>query len=343
MLRKVKYFVILFGENKNVEELNFKHALTRKSVYITALSVCMIAVVAFAVLSFLITRDSRKNTEDFARRTFFRKYESIENEFRNIEDYQYLLRALIRKDGLKNYKDYSSVLNDLNKKRNLLAYSWYYYDSNSTGKSETNSPLSDIFKNNENPEKQVTLKNSGSGYFKDLLISHKDSLYWMSYDSLVMPNKNMLYYGSAVSLDDLHQYFINVDKNSNTYAYVFTKEGICITHPEKKYLGKNITEFTDIKPKDTLCSKSQTGFTQGTAISEYLGVEVTRFIKPLKTDNFEGYTVVNHVNFIIDENVYKVRTYTIFIFLAALFLIVTVFILFQRSANIAYKEKKNTI
>ncbi|RTZ45978.1 hypothetical protein EJ377_15085 [Chryseobacterium arthrosphaerae] len=120
--------------------MNFKHALTRKSVYITALSVCLIAVVAFAVLSFLITRDSRKNTEDFARRTFFRKYESIENEFRNIEDYQYLLRALIRKDGLKNYKDYSSVLNDLNKKRNLLAYSWYYYDSNSTGKSETNSP-----------------------------------------------------------------------------------------------------------------------------------------------------------------------------------------------------------
>lgn len=162
----------------------------------------------------------------------------------------------------------------------------------------------------------------------------------MSYDSLVMPDKNMLYYGSVVSLDDLHQYFINVDKNSNTYAYVFTKEGICITHPEKKYLGKNITEFTDIKPKDTLCSRSQTGYTQGTAISEYLGVEVTRFIKPLKTDNFEGYTVVNHVNFIIDENVYKVRTYTIFIFLAALFLIVTVFILFQRSANIAYKEKE---
>ncbi len=319
---------------------NFKHALTQKSVYITALSVCLIAVVAFAVLSFLITRDSRKNTEDFARRTFFRKYESIENEFRNIEDYQYLLRALIRKDGLKNYKDYSSVLNDLNKKRNLLAYSWYYYDSSSTGKSETNSPLSDIFKNSENREKSVTLRNNGSGYFKDLLITHRDSLYWMSYDSLMMPNKNMLYYGSAVSLDDLHQYFINVDKNSNTYAYVFTKEGICITHPEKKYLGKNIAEFTDIKPEDTLCSRSQTGYTQSTALSEYLGVEVTRFIKPLKTDNFEGYTVVNHVNFIIDENVYKVRTYTIYIFLAALFLIVTVFILFQRSANIAYKEKE---
>lgn len=320
--------------------MNFKHALTQKSVYITALSVCLIAVVAFAVLSFLITRDSRKNTEDFARRTFFRKYESIEKEFRNIEDYQYLLRALIRKDGLKNYKDYSSVLNDLNKKRNLLAYSWYYYDSNITGKSETNNPLSDIFKNNENREKSVTLRNNGSGYFKDLLINHRDSLYWMSYDSLMMPNKNMLYYGSSVSLDDLHQYFINVDKNSNTYAYVFTKEGICITHPEKKYLGKNIAEFTDIKSKDTLCSRSQTGYTQGTAISEYLGVEVTRFIKPLKTENFDGYTVVNHVNFIIDENVYKVRTYTIYIFMAALFLIVTVFILFQRSANIAYKEKE---
>ncbi|MGH1518315.1 histidine kinase [Chryseobacterium sp. JK1] len=320
--------------------INFKHTLSQKSIYIAALSACLIAVVAFAVLSFLITRDSRKNTEDFAKRTFFRKYESIENEFRNIEDYQYLLRALIQKDGLKNYKEYSSVLNELNKKRNLLPYSWYYYDNSKTGKSESNSPLSDIFKKSGNTENAITLKNNGSGHFKDFLITRKDSMYWMSYDSLAMPDKNMLYYGSTVSLDDLHQYFINVDKTSNTYAYVFTKEGVCITHPEKKYLGKNIFEFTDIKPQDTLCSAVKTGYTQSTAISEYLGVEVTRFIKPLKTDNFEGYTVVNHVNFIIDENVYKVKAYTVFIFLAALLLIVAVFILFQRAANIAYRENE---
>lgn len=320
--------------------INFKHTLSQKSIYIAALSACLIAVVAFAVLSFLITRDSRKNTEDFAKRTFYRKYESIENEFRNIEDYQYLLRALIQKDGLKNYKDYSSVLNDLNKKRNLLPYSWYYYDNSDTGRSVSNSPLSDVFKKTDSTEKSIPLKNNGSGHFKDLLITRKDSMYWMSYDSLSMPDKNILYYGSTVSLDDLHQYFINVDKTSNTYAYVFTKEGICITHPEKKYLGKNIFQFTDIKPKDTLCSKVKSGYTQNTAISEYLGVEVTRFIKPLRTDNFEGYTVVNHVNFIIDENVYKVKAYTTFIFLAALLLIVAVFILFQRAANIAYREKE---
>ncbi|SMC45525.1 histidine kinase [Chryseobacterium sp. YR221] len=320
--------------------INFKRALSQKSVYIAALSVCLIAVVALAILSFLITRDSQKNTEDFARKTFVRKYESVENEFRNIEDYQYLLRALIQKDGLKNYKDYSSVLNDLNKKRNLLAYSWYYYYNEVSGKTETNSPLSEVFEKTGNIEKSVPLQNNAAGHFKDLLMTRKDSLYWVSYDSLLLPDKNTLYYGSAVSLDDLHQYFINVDKSSNTYAYVFTKEGICITHPEKKYLGKNIFDFTDIKPKDTLTGKTKSGYTEGIAISEYLGVEVTRFIKPLKTDNFEGYTVVNHVNFIIDENVYKVKTYTTYIFLAALFLIVTVFILFQRSAHIAYKEKE---
>ncbi|PWN70571.1 histidine kinase [Chryseobacterium phosphatilyticum] len=320
--------------------ITFKQALSQKSVYIAALSACLIAVAAFAVLSFLITRDSRKNTEDFARKTFVRKYESVENEFRNIEDYQYLLRALIQKDGLKNYKDYSSVLNDLNKKRNLLAYSWYYYYNSTSGTSESNSSLSYIFKENRHQEKTITLKNNGPGHFKDLLITRKDSLYWMSYDSLILPDKNMLFYGSTVSLDDLHQYFTNVDKSSNTYAYVFTKEGVCITHPEKKYLGKNVFDFTDIKPQDTLCSTTKSGYTEGIATSEYLGVEVTRFIKPLKTDNFDGYTVVNHVNFIIDENVYKVKTYTTYIFLAALFLIVAVFILFQRFANIAHKEKE---
>ncbi len=100
--------------------ITFKHTLSPKYIYVAALSTCLIAVVAFAVLSHLIAEDNRKNTEDFARKTFFRKYESVENEFRNIEDYQYLLRELIQKDGLKNYRDYSLVLNDLNKKEICL-------------------------------------------------------------------------------------------------------------------------------------------------------------------------------------------------------------------------------
>lgn len=320
--------------------INFKHVLSQKYIYIAVLSACLIAAAAFAVLSILITRDSRRNNEEFARKTFVRKYETVEKEFRNIEDYQYLLRALIQKDGLKNYREYSAVLNDINRKRNLLPYSWYSYYNARSGKSENNSLLSDVFRNKEQNNGYVKIKNNGSGHFRDLLITRKDSTYWVSYDSIVLPKKDILYYGSAVSLDDLHQYFINVDKTPNNYAYVFTKEGICITHPEKKYIGKNIFDFTSIKPKDTLCSTTQLGYTEGSTISEYLNVEVTRFVKPLRTDNFEGYAVVNHVNFLIDESVNRTKTYTVYIFLAALFLIVTVFILFYRFTNSAYKEKE---
>ncbi|MDH6253433.1 two-component system LytT family sensor kinase [Chryseobacterium sp. H1D6B] len=321
-------------------KINFKHALSQKSIYIAALSACLISVAAFAVLSFLITRDSRKNNEEFARKIFFRQYETTEKEFRNIEDYQYLLRALVQKDGLKNYKDYSSVLNEVNKKRKLVPYSWYYYYNDSPGSVSSNNILSDILKNKEKVEKSVEIKNTRPGNFTNYLITHKDSIYWLSYDSLVLSNKKMLYYGSAVSLDNLHEYFTNIEKSPNHYTYVFTKEGICITHPEKKYLGKNIFDFTDIKPQDTLAGKTESGYTERNTISEYLGLEVIRFIKPLKTDNFEGYAVVNYVNFLIDENVNQTKTYTIYIFLAALVLIVTVFILFYRSTNIAYREKE---
>jgi len=127
-------------------KINFKHALTQRSVFIAALSACFIAAVAFAVLSLLITHDSRKNNEEFARKTFLRKYETVEKEFRNIEDYQYLLRALIQKDGLKNYKDYSSVLNSLNKRRKLVPYSWYYYYNGVSGESGNKDLLSDVLK-----------------------------------------------------------------------------------------------------------------------------------------------------------------------------------------------------
>lgn len=320
--------------------INFKHILSKKSVYIAVLSACLIAVVAFAALSVLITHDSRKNNEEFAQKTFLRKYETVEKEFRNIEDYQYLLRALIQKDGLKNYKDYSSVLNDLNRRRKLVPYSWYYNYNGISGKPGSNSLLSDVLKKKEKVEKYVKIKNNGPGNFSNYLITHKDSIYWLSYDSLILQNKDMLYYGSAVSLDNLHQYFANIDQSPNSYTYVFTKEGICITHPDKKNLGKNVFDFTDIKPQDTLSSKTELGYTERNTISEYLNVEVIRFIKPLKTDNFEGYAVVNYVSFLIDESVNKTKTYTVYIFLVALVLMITVFILFQRSTNIAYQEKE---
>ena len=82
--------------------INFKHALSQKSIYIAALSACLIAVVAFAVLSLLITKDNRENNEGFAKKNFFRKYESIENEFRNI--------------GLKPYKKNGSFYQEFDKK-----------------------------------------------------------------------------------------------------------------------------------------------------------------------------------------------------------------------------------
>lgn len=319
---------------------NFKQILARRSIYIAALSACFIAVLAFAVLSFLITRDSRKNNEGFAKKTFFQKYETLEKEFRNIEEYQYLLRALIQKDGLKNYKEYSSVLNNMNRKGSLLPYSWYSYYEAATGKSVSNSTLSDVLTKKSADARYTRIENNRSGHFRDFLTTRKDTTYWVSYDSLVLPRKNILYYGSAVSLNDLHEYFSNIDKSLNNYAYVFTKEGICISHPEKKYLGRNIFDFTDIQPKDTLCSTTKPGYTEGIGISEYLNLEVTRFVKPLKTDNFDGYAVVNHVNFLIDESVSNTKMYTVYIFLAALFLIVAVFILFHRAANMAYKEKE---
>lgn len=321
-------------------KINFKHALTQRSVFIAALSACFIAAVAFAVLSLLITHDSRKNNEEFARKTFLRKYETVEKEFRNIEDYQYLLRALIQKDGLKNYKDYSSVLNSLNKRRKLVPYSWYYYYNGVSGESGNKDLLSDVLKKNEKVEKYTKIKNNGSGNFNNYIISHNDSIYWLSYDSLIQANKDMLYYGSAVSLDNLHQYFATIDQSPNTYTYVFSKEGICITHPDKKFLGKNIFDFTDIQPQDTLTSKTELGYTERNTISEYLDVEVIRFIKPLKTDNFEGYAAVNYVSFLIDESVNQTKRYTVYIFLAALLLIVTVFILFYRATNMAFQEKE---
>ncbi|HJD87526.1 histidine kinase [Empedobacter stercoris] len=322
--------------------------LSNKSIYVIALIVSVIAVIALVILSFLINNESQKSNDDFVIKGFHRKYEAIEFEFKNIEEYQEVLKRVVQKTNDSNVADHFSVLNELNSNRKLIRYDWFVNTAAKDEKLINYQHLSKIL-NQPDLDTYELIDHSKNQFIDNFLIDYKDTLYWVNYDSLQLQNGANMYYGTTINLYDLYNFFTNVDVTSSNYMYVFNKDGICLTHPNEAFIGKNIFEFTDILPIDTITSTLDTDFPQdkytlNDATSEFIkNTTIKRFIKPLHTKNFDGYIVVNHLKYIIDEKVEKTKFYISFIFLGTVFLIVIIFLLFNKITSKAYREKAAVI
>ena len=325
--------------------IRLQYTLSKKSIYVIALFVSLIVIIALIILSYLINNESQKTNEDFVRKGFFRKYEAIEHEFKNIEEYQSVLQNVINRSDKNNYADHFSILNDLNLNRKLIRDNWYtFYQSDKEKITDKNILSKVLHKPTIKDFKNIYLvKNQQINNF---LINYNDTLYWVNYDTIKVSETENLFYGSTINLYDLYRFFIDIDINATNYAYIFNKDGICLTHPNEKFIGKNVFDFTDIKANDTITSTIVTRFpqdkyTENEASSEFIeNTNIKRFIKPLKTKNFDGYVVVNHLDLIINENVARIKFYITFIFLATFLLIIFIFLLFNKLTTKAYKEKE---
>lgn len=322
----------------------FRVSLSNKSIYVIALIVSIIAVIALVVLSFLINNESQKSNDDFVVKGFLRKYEAIEFEFKNIEEYQEVLKKVVQKSNEKNYADHFIVLNELNSNRKLIRNDWFSILQSGKDKLTDTETLAKIV-NQPNFKQYKAVYRTKDQEINNFLMNYKDSLYWVNYDSINLSKGKTMYYGSTINLYDLYNFFTTVDVTSTNYVYVFNKAGICITHPNEKFIGKNIFDFTDIKANDTITSTIKSNFPQdrytlNDASSEFIkNTEIKRFIKPLNTKNFEGYIVVNHLSYMIDEKVERTKFYVGFIFLGTVFLIIVIFLLFNKITSKTYQEK----
>ena len=322
--------------------------LSSKSIYFIALIVSLIAIIALIILSILINNETQKSNDDFVIKGFQRKYEAVEFEFKNIEEYQEVLKKVVKKSKGNNVADHFSVLNELNSNRKLIRHDWFAMYEPHLNKLTDHQILAKTVNQPKFKEYKSIFK-AKNQKIDNFLLNYKDTLYWVNYDSIKLSDGKNMYYGSTINLYDLYNFFTTVDATSSNYMYVFNKDGICITHPNEKFIGKNIFDFTDIKPNDTITSTIQSNFPQdiytlNDATSEFIkDTDIKRFIKPLHTKNFDGYIVVNHLRYIIDEKVERTKFYVGFIFLGTVFLIIIIFLLFNKITSKTYREKAAVI
>ncbi|WP_322970214.1 hypothetical protein [Faecalibacter sp. LW9] len=142
----------------------------------------------------------------------------------------------------------------------------------------------------------------------------------------------------------MHHYFAEINQNSQNYVFVFDKDRICIIHPDEKFIGKNVFDFTTLQPQDTIITNKSFAFSEHKAISEFLtNTTITRFIKPLQIPEFDGYVAVVHLDFIVDENVLPIQRYVLIIFAVTIIQVSIILIFFNVVTRQADKEKQTIL
>ena len=193
---------------------HFRIHLSNKSIYFIALIVSFIAVFALVVLSFLINNESQKSNDDFVKKSFLRKYEAIEFEFKNIEEYQEVLKKVVKKTNEENVAEHFLVLNELNSNRKLIRHDWFSIYSQETNHFPDKLLLSKAI-NQSNIKENQTVYQSKNQEIDNFLLDYEDTLYWVNYDSIQLSPTENIYYGSTIKLYDLYKFFTTIDATSS--------------------------------------------------------------------------------------------------------------------------------
>lgn len=299
----------------------------------------IVTVLSTLALSYLISGEIAIVSEDIAKRNFREKYDGTNAELTRLESFLGRIEQIVETSSSvtelqNNFKTWTSFqpqqLDSLVTWQHLSALENLEPLPAITTLQDTILPL-----NTEGHFFSVVKKQS-------FLVPVQKGYVWRNKLTLVTPKKDSLFLGYDIALKDLQKYFTNVDSKSASYAYVFNKEGLCILHPDEKLLGKSVFSFNSITPKDTV------GITTGTekavvVKSEYLELDVIRYLQPLKLKQASWYIAVSSPKNISEENVTKIRQYTFLIYGISTMLLVFVFYFFNRRIKNQYIEKERLL
>jgi len=118
-----------------------------------------------------------------------------------------------------------------------------------------------------------------------------------------LKNKKIVYTGYDIDLISFWSYFSENYKGDGGYTVVANKDGICMLHPDTKYIGKKIDMyFNTISIEQVLKSSlkingyfvpDKVNSLKDKAISEFLGLEVLRYFDTIKTVNSPLIVIIN--------------------------------------------------
>lgn len=312
-----------------------QNTISRRTFLITGLIVIVITTIAIFILSNLITQNTEKSNQETAQRSFLKKYDVLQQEFSRLLEQKKNVQAILKISNDQNITNNLTLLNAIQLSNPVVLCNWFQINN---GPIYTNNSEKGSFQKHLN----LLVDPKGKEENSSVILKQGDTLIWRNYFKIVKDNNTVVRYGYDIDLKKLHDHFSLIDGNAPNYAFVFDRNGTCIFHPDADKNGKNIFNFSNLSPSDTII-KSKTGYNQEIALSEYLQLDVIRFVKPLKLDGIDWYICINFPKMIADENVNKVKQHVSAIYLITTFILVFIFYLFNRANRKEYLEKEALI
>lgn len=156
------------------------------------------------------------------------------------------------------------------------------------------------------PRKKYFYKNR----FIDTIISENNNVFYRKMAIYGLSDNSWVVTGYDINL---HKYWKTLSEKETLqrggYAILVNKEGTCLYHPNLDYIGKKIPSFFyGTSLKDELNnSKNKQGIK---VTSEYLGLEVLRYYKPIKLQNTSLILIVDFpVQISLKEAVSEIMNY----------------------------------
>ncbi|WP_286405570.1 histidine kinase [Myroides marinus] len=311
-------------------------SISRKTFMAIGIAMLLITIGAIYVLSSSINKSNEDTYKYITSKNFYQKLRSLEQEFAKIDNHLYSLEYITKNTPLDQLSIKYEVLNDMYNLDGVVSLNWYF-------KVNANNEILETYigKDKQHDTENIFTKTVLANPLhskKNTFIEHNGFQYWLMYHSISLPNNERLIYGIVVDMALYHKYLTNIDVTTPNYAYIFTKDGLCIYHPENSLMGKNVFELSNFSAKDTINTTDASN--PPVVNSEYLNLEVFRFISPFKSENFSGYITVNFPKFNVDDNIKPIRRNTILIFITTVTLLVSLFYIFNIANKKAYLEKE---
>lgn len=197
-------------------------------------------------------------------------------------------------------------------------------------------------KNNASYRREITswinsLKKNTSEIFLDTVVKSKDRVFNRKIVAKKLTNGTIVVLGYDVDLLRFWKYYSEMYQGEGGYTVVTNAEGICLLHPETKYIGSPLPDFFKtisianvIKNSTSVhgyrVSNDKKLFKEK-AISTYLGLEVLRYYDAVEVGKTPLVVVVSYpVDVYLKESIVSIKKYfswmTLFAFCTFMLLLV---------------------
>ncbi|MDY0781235.1 histidine kinase [Tenacibaculum sp. IB213877] len=297
----------------------------------------LITIGATYTINKLISEKATIVSQSIAQRSFYKKYNNIQHQFKLLEKPFYEVKNIVSKQtSLEQITQKLKTLREIHQLNNSTVNSWFgIVKSNDIKVFEGKG----LFNNDSTLKKEILLKQhtlSEQTFYNKIYKRANHSLVWRNM-MFFNTAHGTVFYGYDLDLLKVQKEFRNIDVYAVSYAYVFNKEGLCLVHPDTSYVGKNVFKATPLTPKDTI--NIQNKYNERIITSEYLELDVINYTKPLVLFNDDFYVSINFLKSIYEEDVNKIKKYSSLIYITFTILLLFVFYYFALTVYSQFNEK----